>query len=219
GPDDARHEDPGQIDQLGRDLARLHDLVHLDDGDTRGLREARIEILAAAAELHVAEPVRAIAAEQGVVDAERVLQDAALAVELTNLATGRQIGVDAGRRVERRDPRAAGPAALDQDALGYQLDLHLAGGDLLLAGGRRARPHGERGDQLLDLIVLGQDLAASGSGVTERVADEREVLRVLVTQGADQSRREPVRNAEPGDGHRRAVGDVADGLFGRGNHL
>jgi hypothetical protein len=58
--DDARHEDPGQIDQLGGDRAGLHDLVHLDDRDPRGLGEAGIEILAAAAKLDVTEAVRAI---------------------------------------------------------------------------------------------------------------------------------------------------------------
>src|SRR5439155_7562899 len=217
--DDARHEDSRQIDQLGGDLAGLHDLVHLDDRGARGLGEARIEILAAAAELDVAEAVRAIASQQGVVDAYRVLEDVALAVELADLPSRREVGVDAGGRVERRNPGAARAAAFDQDALGDQLDLHLAGGDLLLAGGRRAGSHGERRDQLLHLVVLGEDLAAGRSGVTERVADEREVFRLLIAQGADQGRREAMRDAETGDGHRRPVGDVRDGLLGRSNDL
>src|SRR5206468_11667378 len=102
------------------------------------------------------------------VHVDRVLEDVALAVELADLPSGREIGVHAGRRVERGDPGAAGAAALDQDALRDQLDLHLAGGDLLLAGGRRAGPHGERRDQLLYLVVLGEDLAAGRAGVTDR---------------------------------------------------
>ena len=63
---------------------------------------------------------------------------------------------------------------------------------------------------------LGEDLAASGPGVTEGVADEGQVLRALIAQGADQGGRKAVRDTEPGDGHRRSVGDVRDGLLGRG---
>ncbi len=95
--DDARHEDSGQIDQLWGDLAGLHDLVHLDDGDPRRLGEAGVEILAAAAELDVAETVRAIAPQQGVVHADRVLEDVGLAIELADLPARREVGVDARR--------------------------------------------------------------------------------------------------------------------------
>src|SRR5262249_29207312 len=112
-----------------------------------------------------------------------------------------------------------GAAALDQDALWYELDFHLAGGDLLLAGGRRAGAHRERRDQLLHLVVLGQDLTAGRAGVAERVAHERQGFRVLIAERADQRRREPMGDAEPGNGDRRAVGYVPDGLLGRGNDL
>jgi len=215
----ARHEDAGQVDQLGRDLAGLDDLVHLDDRDPRGLGEARIEVLAAAAELDVAEPVRAVTAQQGVVDVDRGLEHVRLAVEGPDLAAGRQVGIDTGRRVERRDAGAARAAALDQDALRYELDLHLAGGDLLLARGRRARAYRERGDQLLHLVVLGEDLAARGAGVAERVTDERQVLRVPIAQGADQGGGEAMRHTEPGDRDGRTVGNVGDSLLGRSDDL
>lgn len=69
--DDARDEDSGQIDQFGGDVAGLHDLVHLDDRDPRGLGEAWIEVLASAAELDVAETVRVMAPQQGVVHVDR----------------------------------------------------------------------------------------------------------------------------------------------------
>ncbi len=79
----------------------------------------------------------------------------------------------------------------------------------------RARPHGERGDQLLHLVVLGEDLATGRPRITEGVADEGEVFRFLIAQGADQARRKTVRDPETGDGDRRSVGDVRDGLRGR----
>jgi hypothetical protein len=65
------------------------------------------------------------------------------------------------------------------------------------------------------LVILREDLAAGRPGVTEGVADEGELLRALIAQGADQARRKPVRDTEPGDGDRRSVGDVRDGLVGR----
>ena len=130
-----------------------------------------------------------------------------------------EVGADAGRRIERRYAGAARAAALDQDALRHQLDFHLAGGDLLLARGRRARPHRKRGDQLLHLLVLGEDLPARRPGIAERIADEGELLRALVAQREDQARREAVADAETGDGDGRAVGDVRDGLLRRGNDL
>ena len=65
------------------------------------------------------------------------------------------------------------------------------------------------------LVILREDLAAGRPGVTEGVADEGELLRALIAQGADQARRKPVRDTEPSDGDRRTVGDVRDGLLGR----
>ena len=144
-----------------------------------------------------------------------MLEDVGHAVETPHLAARREVGVDACRRVERRYPGAARAAALDEDPLGDELHLHRAGGDLLLACGRSARPHGERRDQLLHLVVLREDLATGRPRVTEGVADEGEVFRALIAQGADQARGKPVRDTEPGDGHRRPVGDVRDGLLGR----
>jgi len=119
----------------------------------------------------------------------------------------------------RGEPGAAGAAALDEDPLGDQLDLHLSGRDLLLTRGRSARAYGERRDQLLDLVVLGEDLTPGRAGITERVADERELLRALITQRADQGRRKAVRDTEAGDGNRGSVRNVRNGLLGRFDDL
>jgi hypothetical protein len=97
GLDDARDEDPRQVDQLRSDLAGLHDLIDLDDRDPRGLGEAGVEVLAAPAELYVAEPIGPIAAEQGVVHPDRVLENVGLAVEVADLPPRREVGVDARR--------------------------------------------------------------------------------------------------------------------------
>src|SRR5262249_54033665 len=128
----ALHEDAGQIDEVGRDRARLHDLVHFDDRALRGFREARVGILAARAKVSVAQAVRPVAAEQRVIDIDCGLQHIGLAVELADLPALHEVGADAGRRIERRYAGAAGAAALDEDALWHQLDLHFSGSDLLL---------------------------------------------------------------------------------------
>src|SRR5207244_3838759 len=74
GLDHALDEDAGKIDQLRWNDTGLDDFIHFDDGNTRGLGERGIEVLAAAAELHVAETVRTVAPQQRVVDVDRVFE-------------------------------------------------------------------------------------------------------------------------------------------------
>ena len=215
----ARHEDAGQVDQLRRNDAGLHDLVHLDDGHPRGLGEARVEVLAAPAELHVAETVGAIAPEERVVHVDRVLEDVRLAVEFTGLLARRQIGPDAGRRIEGRYARAARTTAFYQDALRHELDRHLAGANLLFAGRRRARSHGKRRDQLLDLLVLGKHLAALGARIPERITHETQFFGALVAQRAQEARRETMADAESRDCYRRAIRNIRNRFLRRINYL
>ena len=121
---------------------------------------------------------------------------------------------DAGRGVEGRDAGAAGAQPLGQRALRGQLDLQLAGevepGQLLVAADERAdraadpagvEQHAER--LVVDAAVVGDRGEVAGALLEQRV-DER-----------DRDTAEP----EPADGERGAVGDVGDGLAGRGHDL
>ena len=145
---------------------------------------------------------------------DRGLEHVRLAAELSDLAPLHEIGADARRRIKRRDAGSARAAALDQDALRHQLDLHRPRCDLLLARGRCARPHRERGHQLLHLFVLGEDLAARGPRIAQRITHESEVLSALLAQRDDQAVREAVPDAEAGDGDRRSIGNVRDRFLG-----
>ena len=132
GFDDAGHEDARDADVLGRDLADVDDLVHLDDGDLRGFGEARAEVPAAATDFGVADAVGAVGADEGVVHRQRVLEDVRLAVEVAHFLALGDRRADAGGGIEGRHASASGAHALDEDALRDQLDLDLASLDLLV---------------------------------------------------------------------------------------
>ena len=61
----------GQINQLRRNHAGLNDFIDLHNRDARRLAEGRIEVLAAAAKLHIAQCIGAIAAQQCVIQMYR----------------------------------------------------------------------------------------------------------------------------------------------------
>ncbi len=79
-------------------------------------------------------------AQEGEVDPDRLFEDVRPPAELPDLLAPRDVGADPGRRVEGGDPGAAGAHALDEGALGNELDLELAGRDLLLRLGLHAGP-------------------------------------------------------------------------------
>src|SRR5437868_12613080 len=107
-------------------LARVHDLVDLDDRNTRRLGEAGIEVLCTAAELTVPHPVGALRGHEGVVDADSGFEDERLAIEeadLLALGDGRS---HAGGCVDASQTGAASAQALDQSALRHDFVLDLA---------------------------------------------------------------------------------------------
>jgi hypothetical protein len=71
----------------------------------------------------------------------------------------------------------------------------------------------ERRNQLLHLFVLCQDLAAYCAWVAQRIADQSEVFRALVTQCDDEARRKTMRHAEARYGDRGAVADIRDRIL------
>src|SRR5690606_40139862 len=84
-PDDARHEYARQIDGLGRQFTDLDHLVDFDDGDLRRLGKSRAQVLAAAAELHIALTIRAIRTDKGVIDLDRGFHDVTAPNEFAQL--------------------------------------------------------------------------------------------------------------------------------------
>ena len=104
---DAIDEDAGRDHALGIQRAGLHDLVDLRDRHARAGRHHGIEVARPAPVDEVAVAVGARRADQGVVAAQRRLEEVAPAVELAHLAVARDVRVDARRGVERRQPGAA----------------------------------------------------------------------------------------------------------------
>jgi hypothetical protein len=145
--------------------------------------------------------------DQREVRPERGLQKKAPAAELPLLLPARQVGPDTRRRVERRQSRAAGADALDQGALGHQLEIDLARPDRVVHGStpRRDRPVGC--DDLPDLVVLGQDLRGGWPHAPD-VADEGEFAAALRPQRLEQARGPALYDPESAHQNCGAVGDV-----------
>ena len=214
---DACHEYAGQVNILGWQC--VDDLIHLDDGDARRLGEAGVEVLAAAAKLHVAEPVGAVSSQQGEVDPDRLLEHMAQAIEFADFLVRGDIGIRAGGGVEGGNARTAGTAALDQRALRHQLHFQLAGDDLPFACSLHAGAYRERRDQFAHLHAFGQDLSLDATGTAQRVAHDAQLFRALLAQRGDQTAGEAVAQPEPGDRHRGPVGDVRHRLERRAHDL
>jgi hypothetical protein len=85
-------------------------------------RERRIEVPRAAAIREVAVAVRAMRAHDRDVGTDRALEHVAAAVELAHLLARGRVGADAGRRVDRGEPRPARAHALDERALRHELE-------------------------------------------------------------------------------------------------
>ena len=110
-------------------------------------------------------------------------------------------------------PAPRGAHALDERALGHQLDLDVAGLDQVVGGRAHARPRRERHDQLADLAAGHQQHAAQLADGAQAVADQRQVPDALVARSHEQAAREAVTGAEPRDGDRGAVVQVGQGRF------
>ena len=133
--DDALHEDARGVDVLGVEFAGFDELLDLGDRDPAGHGAQRVEVARRRVVDEVAVPVAAGRADEREVGDDPVLQHVVPAAELADLLRRRgdrdravgvvaprqptvgDQGADAGRGVERRDARAAGPQPLGQRAL------------------------------------------------------------------------------------------------------
>src|SRR5262249_42467646 len=107
--DDAGAQGPRYAHPFARDVADADDLVDFDNGCRCRFGKAGHEIAAAAAQLDVAERIGAIAAQEGIVDRQRLLEDVRLAFELAHLFALGDGSAYGGRGVENwkaRPPRA-----------------------------------------------------------------------------------------------------------------
>src|ERR1700686_5345178 len=137
---DPLHVNPGQVDLLGIDLARLDELLDLGDGDLSGHRAERVELPRRLVEDEVAVPVADARAHQGEIADDPLFERVLAAVEDADVLLGRgdrdrtvavvaprQPAVrhqraDPGWRVEPGDAAAAGAEPLRQCPLRHELD-------------------------------------------------------------------------------------------------
>ena len=124
--DDALDVDPGRVDAVGIELARLDQDLDLGDGDAPGGGDHRVEVAGGLPVDQVAEAIALPGLDDGQVGAQRRLEHVHASVEFARLLALGDLGAVAGRRVEGRDPGAARADALGQRSLRGQLDVQLA---------------------------------------------------------------------------------------------
>jgi hypothetical protein len=191
------------VDVVGVELADLDQLLDLDDRDLAGLGAQRVEVARGLAEHQVAPAVAAPRLDDREVAADRVLQHAAPAVDLAGLLAIGDLRAEPGRRVERLDPRAPRAQPLGERALRTQLDLELAGQELLLEDLVLADV---RRHHALDLALREQQAEAL-VGRAAVVGHDREVLDLLARQLA-YAILGVARQAEAAGEDHRAIADV-----------
>ena len=228
----ALDEDAGNVDVFGVQLARLHEFLDLGDGDLPGHGAERVEVHRGGVEDEVAVAVALPGVHEAEIGGQRLLEDIVGAVEAADLlrrggdrdvavgvvllrqAAVGHLGADAGRRVERRDPRPAGTQLLGQRALRGEDHLELAGE--VLPGELLVLPH-VGADGAADPAVLQQDPEPPVVDAAV-VADGLQVRGAALVQGLDQGHGNAAE-PEPADGERGAVVDVRDGLGGAGHNF
>src|SRR5579883_956709 len=105
---DTVHENARRDDGLRVEAAHRHDRLDLGDGDARGGCHHRVEVAAGLAVDEIAPRIGALGADQREVSAQTMLEEVHTPAELALLLALGERRADAGRRVERRDARAAG---------------------------------------------------------------------------------------------------------------
>ena len=213
--EDAMHVDARQVDFLGGELAHLHELLHLCDGDSCRLRAERVEVSRGLVEDQIAGSIPLLRLHDREVHGDALLQHVRLALEgLDPLPLCERGGV-AGPGIERGDAGAAGPQLLRQGSLRRELQLQLAVQVLPLED--RILPDVGR-HHLPDLAGLQQQPQAEARQAAV-VADDGEPPHPALPQGKDQ----PLRNAahaEPsrGDGH-PVEHSTSERVLGRSEYL
>src|SRR6185503_12951230 len=204
GPlEDPVHEDAGRDHVVRIDLARLDQLLDLDERHVPRGRGHRVEVSRGHSVDEIPHRVALPGLHEREVAPDRHLEHVLLPVEDARLLAVGDHGAHARGRVETADPRAARPHALRERALGNQLHLQLAAQVLLLE--RRVLADVAR-DHLSYLPRLEEE--AEAPVVHARVVrDAREVLHARVAERHDQVLGESGQ-AEPAEDDGRTVLDV-----------
>src|SRR5687767_12638774 len=129
--EDPLHVDRRQVDLIGLDRADLDELFDLDDRDLARLRAERVEVARGLPEHEVAPAIALPRLHDREVAADRVLEDALLAVDRPRFLAVGDARPEARRREERLDAGATGAQPLGQRALRAELDLELSRQELL----------------------------------------------------------------------------------------
>ncbi len=153
--------------------------------------------------------------DEGVIGAERLLQDAALAVDGALFLAARDLRADSDRRVECWNACAERAHAFAEDALRHEFELDFAGVKLLLEI-FRARA-GKSGHDAANLAVLEKDAQLAFAGATV-VTDYFQPARALPGESLNQVVGK-AGAAEPAEQDSSPVGNVADGVVHRGKYL
>ncbi len=124
--DDPVHIDAGQVDVIGIEAARRHDLFDLDDTDLAAHGGGRVEVARGLAEHQVTRRIGLPGLDDGQIGDDAAFQNIGLAVELFQLLALGNHGAHAGLGVEPGDARAARAHALGQRALGVEFQLQLS---------------------------------------------------------------------------------------------
>ena len=143
--------------------------------------------------------------DQREIAAERVLEQIRTPAELRRLLALSDRRADAGRGVERRDPRAGRAHTLRERALRHQLDLELPGEKLRLEDPVLANVGG---DHLRDLVV-GEQQAQPEVIDAAVIGHDDQLARAQLPQRRDRALRDPAQ-PKPADDQRRTITDVRD---------
>ena len=203
------------MDVVAVEFARLNQMLDLRDGDARGGRHHRIKIARGLAVDEIALGIALPGVHEREVGDEAGLHDVALAVELALFLALGDVGADAGLGEEGRNAGAARAHALGQRALRVELDLQLAGEELLRE--QLVLAH-IRGDHLLDLPRFEQQ-AEPGAVDAGIVRHAGQVLHAGVAQRLDQGFRHAAQAEPAGHDHHAVLQDAVERRLGVGIDL
>src|SRR5690606_15763282 len=200
--------DAGCVDFVRIQLAWLYDLLDFGDCDTPCRRNGRIEVPGGVAIDDVAVPVRFPALDEREIAGDGSFENVVTATEGADfLAFCNRCSVT-GRRVERRDARAARANAFRQSALRDELHLELTGEKLPLERGILADVGS---DHLLDLPFVQQKAEAEVIDAAI-VGDDGEPLDAHASDLSDEVLRDAAKS-EPSNDDGHVVCETLQGLF------
>src|SRR5580704_6124200 len=125
-------EDAGRVDLVGREFARLDELLHFGDDVIGSSGHHGIEVARGFAIDQIAHAIALPSLDQGEIAAKGSFEDVMPTVEIASFFSLRDQGAVAGWSIKRGDAGAAGAQALREGTLRIYLHLQLAAENQLL---------------------------------------------------------------------------------------